>query len=165
MATPTALPASFTAGDVLTAANMNLLRGAFRVMQVVQGTTTTEVNTTSTSYVTTNITATITPSSTDSKVLAIWSCTASKDTTVTSSAYFALFRGTVAGTQVGGGSQAFFDLDNNARGGVGFAYLDSPATTSAQDYTVGIKTVSASTTVTANKAGSLGTIILMEISA
>ena len=34
MATPTALPASFSAGDVLTAANMNLLRGAFRVLQV-----------------------------------------------------------------------------------------------------------------------------------
>jgi hypothetical protein len=39
MATPTALPASFTAGDVLTAANMNLLRGAFRIVQVVQSQT------------------------------------------------------------------------------------------------------------------------------
>jgi hypothetical protein len=35
MATPTALPTAFVAADVLTAANMNLLRGAFRVLQVV----------------------------------------------------------------------------------------------------------------------------------
>ena len=34
MATPTNLPSTFVAGDVLTAANMNLLRGAFRIMQV-----------------------------------------------------------------------------------------------------------------------------------
>ena len=39
MATPTALPASFTAGDVLTAANLNLLRGAFRIVQVAQSQT------------------------------------------------------------------------------------------------------------------------------
>ena len=163
MATPTALPASFTAGDVLTAANMNLLRGAFRVLQVVNGTTTTEVSTTSTSYVTTNITATITPSSTSSKVLAIWSTTAAKDTTVFSHARYALFRGTVAGTELGEAS--WYDVDSGNRGGVGFAYLDSPATTSAQAYTVGIKTNSASTTVYANYGNILGSITLMEISA
>ena len=41
MATPTNLPASFVAGAILTAAQQNDLRGAFRVLQVVQGTTTT----------------------------------------------------------------------------------------------------------------------------
>jgi len=36
MATPTSLPASFTSGQVLTAAQMNNLRGGFRVLQVEQ---------------------------------------------------------------------------------------------------------------------------------
>jgi hypothetical protein len=163
MATPTTLPAAFTAGQVLTAAQMNDLRGAFRVLQIVQGTTTTEVTTTSTSYVTTNITATITPSSTNSKVLAIWSTIASKDTTNFSAVDLSLFRGTVSGTNIG--RVGWFDLDTNSQGTVGFAYLDSPSTTSAQTYTVGIKTNSPSTTVVANKSSALGTIILMEISA
>jgi hypothetical protein len=38
MATPTTLPASFVAGNILTAAQLNNLRGAFRVLQVVQAT-------------------------------------------------------------------------------------------------------------------------------
>ena len=36
MATPTALPSTFVANTVLPAADLNLLRGAFRVLQVVQ---------------------------------------------------------------------------------------------------------------------------------
>ena len=47
MATPTTLPASFTAGQVLTAAQMNDLRGAFRVLQVVQATKANTFSTTS----------------------------------------------------------------------------------------------------------------------
>jgi hypothetical protein len=38
MATPTTLPASFVAGSILTAAELNDLRGAFRVLQVVNAT-------------------------------------------------------------------------------------------------------------------------------
>jgi hypothetical protein len=38
MAAVTPLPATFVSGDVLTAAQMNDLRGAFRVLQVVSAT-------------------------------------------------------------------------------------------------------------------------------
>jgi hypothetical protein len=52
MATPTNLPATQTTGNVLTAAYMNDLRGAFRVLQVVQGTpVTAEVSNSTSTYV------------------------------------------------------------------------------------------------------------------
>jgi hypothetical protein len=66
MATPTSLPASFTTGAVLTAAQMNDLRGAFRVLQVLQGNTTSQVANSGTSYIDTGASVTITPSSTSS---------------------------------------------------------------------------------------------------
>ena len=69
MATPTNLPASFTTGAVLTAAQMNDLRGAFRILQVVSGSTTTETSTSSTTHADTTLTATITPQSASSQIL------------------------------------------------------------------------------------------------
>ena len=99
MAAVTTLPAAFTVGQILTSTQMNNLRGAFRVLQVVTGTTSTTVTTTSTSYVTTNLTATITPSATSSKILLIASLGLYKVTdSVFSEAYLQAFRGTVAGT-------------------------------------------------------------------
>ena len=73
MATPTSLPATFVAGNVLTAAQMNDLRGAFRILQVVRATDSTARSTTSTSFVDANISVTITPTSSSSDVLLIWS--------------------------------------------------------------------------------------------
>ena len=77
MATPTTLPASFTSGQVLTAAQMNNLRGAFRVLQVVN---TIKSDTFVSGSVSqggstdiTGMTASITPSSTSSKVLVTFS--------------------------------------------------------------------------------------------
>lgn len=70
MATPTTLPATFVAGNVLTAAQMNNLRGAFRVLQVVQTVKTDTFSTTSTSFTdVTGMSVSITPSATSSLVL------------------------------------------------------------------------------------------------
>ncbi len=69
MATPTNLPGSFSVGQVLTAANMNNIRGAFRILQVVYGTATIAVGTSSATWVDTGVTATITPQSSTSKIL------------------------------------------------------------------------------------------------
>jgi hypothetical protein len=72
MATPTTLPASFVSGAVLTAAEMNNLRGAFRVLQVVNGQNTGSFNRASNVYADwTSVTTTITPSSLTSKILVI----------------------------------------------------------------------------------------------
>jgi hypothetical protein len=50
MPTPTSLPAAFTVGQVLTAAQMNGLLGGFRILQVVASTTTTNVSNSTLTY-------------------------------------------------------------------------------------------------------------------
>jgi hypothetical protein len=72
MATPTPLPSSFVAAQVLTAAEMNDLRGAFRVLQVKEAQVETNQTFTSTSFIDlTNATVTITPSDINNKILLI----------------------------------------------------------------------------------------------
>jgi hypothetical protein len=166
MATPTTLPATFVAGAFLTAAQQNALRGAFRVLQVVSATSVTAVSTTSSSFVTSGLTATITPSSTSSKIYVV----ATLPIRVVSAGLcsVSLFRGTVAGTNLAVGAVPNFGYVYNAGGEVRGAYsmsiLDSPSTVSAQAYTVGIVTNS-SNTIDAMNGGATGTITLMEISA
>lgn len=70
MATPTTLPATFVAGNVLTAAQMNDLRGAFRILQVINTIKTDQFSTTSASFVdVTGVSLSITPSATSSNIL------------------------------------------------------------------------------------------------
>jgi hypothetical protein len=166
MAAVTTLPATFVAGNVLTAAQMNALRGAFRVLQVVSATSVTAVSTTGSSYVTSGLTATITPSSTSSKIYVV----ATLPIYVQSYGLCSvtLFRGTVAGTNLAVGAAPTFGYVTSAGGEIlgnyAMSILDSPSTASAQVYTVGIKTDS-SNTIQAMRSGSTGTITLMEISA
>jgi len=174
MATPTTLPATFVAGAVLTAAQQNALRGAFRVLQVVSFSTTTQTSSNSTTYVTTGLTASITPSSSTSKVLVIVNAN-TFNSTIGYLGTFTLFRGTVAGTNLGNGNEGFqatyvsgvYSILPN-----GLSYLDSPATTSATSYTFGMRSNNAANTVycqagtgAPSGTGSTGTITLMEISA
>lgn len=69
MATPTNLPASFNVNEVLTAAQMNNLRGAFRILQVVQASYAVQVTNNTTTFADTGLSAIITPQSTSSKIL------------------------------------------------------------------------------------------------
>jgi hypothetical protein len=165
MATPTTLPATFTSGQVLTAAQMNNLRGAFRVLQVVQATYATATTTTSTSYVTTGLNATITPSSTTSKILVMVTVPA-RNASSAGAGYFTIFRGTVAGTNLLG-SFGFSGVYSSGltRCTVASNYLDSPSTISAQTYTVGMKAESASSAIIAQEDSMTSTITLLEISA
>jgi hypothetical protein len=71
MATPTNLPAAVATGDVGTAAQFNNMRGAFRILQVVQGTTSTAATNATSTYADTGLTATITPQSSSSKILVL----------------------------------------------------------------------------------------------
>lgn len=136
MATPTNLPASFVSGNTLTAAQMNDLRGAFRILQVVQGTYSTQVLNATDQYVDTGLSATITPSSTSSKVLIFVNQTGcyksagnlnsglnlllvyGANITLSLFAYFGLYTATA--------------LQN--RGNFDHVYLHSPNTTSAITY-------------------------------
>ena len=166
MATPTTLPASFVAGNILEASQLNNLRGAFRVLQVVQGTSATETTTTSTSYVTTTLSATITPSSTSSKILIMQTGMAFV-TPATKGGNFTIFRGTVAGTNLATSATGFtilYSSSTDLMTPVTLQYLDSPATTSATTYTIGMK-VDSGGTLQVQRSATTACLILMEISA
>jgi hypothetical protein len=146
MATPTTLPASFTAGQVLTAAQMNNLRGAFRVLQVVS-TTKTDTFSASTSNTFTDITGlsvSITPSATTSKILVMVSMIGGA--TANGVANIQLVRGSTAiciGDAAGSRTRASASTDSNGLDqpfSTSINFLDSPATTSATTYKLTINT-------------------------
>ena len=172
MATPTTLPATFVAGNVLTAAQQNALRGAFRVLQVVTTTKTDFFTTTSGSLVDiTNFNVSITPSSSSSKILVLanWLCGVSTDTLIG----FTLFRGSTAINQSTGGSTNFSNINYSASANYvmnqSLNFLDSPATTSATTYKLQMSTGAG--TATFNRTGGsvlnggASNITVMEISA
>jgi len=140
---------------------MNDLRGAFRVLQVVSGATTTIVTTTSATYVDTTLTATITPQSSSSKILAMVSQTLYIDTASTDVG-LTLLRGAsvivdTKGIGFSGGGLSLSQWATNL--------LDSPATTSATTYKTQVKRNSGAGTLVVNVNSNIATLILMEISA
>ena len=165
MATPTNLPASFVTGAVLTAAQMNDLRGAFRILQVVFASTATQVTSASTTAVDTTLTASITPQSTSSKVLVCIQQNGLLKLTNDTSMSLNLYKGASLlanmGQQVGvTGSGA-----TNGVGGAGLMWLDSPATAASVTYKTSFFSVNNSATVAVQHAGATSTIVLMEVSA
>jgi hypothetical protein len=161
MATPTTLPATFVAGDVLTAAQMNGVRGAFRILQVVSSQLDSTFTTTSSSFVSVGLTATITPSSTSSRVLIIMS--GNQGNNSANITYSTVYRGTTAGTQLGAaGGFATEQATNLHRSSCSAVYLDSPATASAQIYTVAMKTTGG--TAGWNEDTGRTTLTLLEVS-
>ncbi len=134
-----------------------------KVLQVVYAYSVSNITTTSTSYVTTGIVGTITPSSATSKILVIASSQFSVSTS--NIGYMTIFRGTVAGTNLGptNGFALITTASSSTPQSLQTAvWLDSPSTTSAQAYTIGFKTNGGSVTV--NNAN-YGTITLIEVAA
>ena len=172
MATPTALPASFSAGDVLTAANMNLLRGAFRILQVVSATKTDAFSTTSTSYVDiTGLSVSITPSSTASKILILTGIAVSADANGRTSVQLKRGATDIAiSTGFADTNQTSVAYNNNYLSQfVSIAHLDSPATTSATTYKFQAKVAAGTGLINAQSGatthGNVSTLTVMEISA
>jgi hypothetical protein len=134
------------------------------ILQVVQGTTTTNTSTTSTTYVNTSLSATITPFATTSKILIIIATQGS--TSVNNFGYYlAPFRGGASGTNVTGFANGFGDMYGNASlvtASNSLVYIDSPSTTSATTYYLCIKTEAGNTAVIGGTG--IQTITLMEIS-
>lgn len=166
MATPTTLPASFVAGNILEAAQLNNLRGAFRVLQIVEGTTTTGVSSSSTTFADTGLTATITPSATSSKILVLVTQMGAGKTGGASgnALQLRIMRGA---TQILEHINLFFTnsvLDFYSAP-VHFQILDSPSTTSATTYKTTFANRVASSSVFLQDSTARSSIILMEISA
>jgi len=132
------------------------------VLQVVSATYSVQTTTTSTGVVSTGLTATITPSSTTSKVLAMASGAGAVYTN-NARGYWQIYRGTTGG--VGVGSAAWIlNSTGSIRSALSCIALDSPSTTSAQIYTfIFSSTDGGSLTTQFNNVNS--TMILMEVSA
>jgi len=111
----TALPAAIPTGKVL---------------QVVSETLSTQESTTSTSFVSTNLTASITPSSTSNKILIL--INAATYVNGIGSLYGTVYRGA---SNLGNIFQRDFDAGDAHGSGISINYLDSPSTTSSTTYT------------------------------
>ena len=181
MATPTTLPAAFVAGQILTAAQMNDLRGAFRVLQVVSVAKTDTFTTSSGTFVdVTGLTVSITPSSATSKILILATVTGNGQLNV-ASLQGILVRGATpiaVGDAAGSRTQTSFgNIENNLSDQVTapIMFLDSPATTSSTTYKIQVRSTAAAETVVINRsfgdtnavsqARGISTITVMEISA
>jgi hypothetical protein len=134
------------------------------ILQVVQGTSTTAVSTTSTSYVTTGLTVSITPKFSTSKIFV--SFTGMIHTTTGAQIAATIYRNS---TDLSSSSRGFVELYNSAGELQSMAcgvYLDSPATTSSTSYTVYMKLVqSLGQTAKFLSDSNLGVIVVMEVAA
>lgn len=139
-----------------------------KVLQVVSASTTTQTSTTSTSYVDTGITASITPSSASNKIMVIVACPVKSQTTNSTGAdnqKMSLFRGATQLTSAPSGTREGYGGGHSdyVYSGSHLSYLDSPATTSSVTYIVKIKANGGGTTIYAPHTGDSGVITLMEI--
>jgi len=132
------------------------------VLQVVQGSTATFTSTTSTSYIATNLTASITPKFSTSKILAlVSSCVTNVNAGVGN---YTIYRNS---TNLGGGSNSALGNYNASTTyyvwtPLIMSYLDSPSTTSSTTYTA-YMSAGAGTTAYFALGYQLSTIILLEI--
>jgi len=140
MPTPTSLPGSFSAGDILTASNMNLLRGAFRILRVTQATKTDTQDITSTTAVdVTGLSITTTPQSNTSKFLLVAQIAAASGSGMEGALVFAGGNSTTYVGDAAGNRQRIttgVDYGTNVARSLTMIYLDSPATASAITYKV-----------------------------
>ena len=143
-----------------------------KVLQVVQDTDTGNFSTTSSSYVDTGLSVSITPSSASSRIMIIVSnpeaYSGNGSVTIHNYATFNLVRNS---TQLTAGALGTYNYASTSNAPIFFArnsmsYLDSPATTSAVTYKVQAKIESTSTSVGyGGSATMINSIVVMEIGA
>ena len=139
---------------------------ASKVAQVVSATYNTATTTTSTSFVTTGLSASITPTLNTSKVFILVS-NSGYGSANTNTSNYTIFRGTVAGTNLATGTSAsmaqIYSPSGDSSMPIVASFMDSPATTSATTYTFAMKSGAGTTTTHAQKDGAQATITLWEI--
>jgi len=137
-----------------------------KVLQVVQGTLLTATSTTSTSLVTTGLTASITPLFSTSKI-AIFITAPCVTQTASNSLNSTIYRNSTNIAPSGAGTLVFSEIYSaaaNLFGQVAMNFIDSPATTSSTAYTAYFFSGTGAS-VTFNVNSQVATIILMEIAA
>ena len=134
------------------------------VLQVVYGTYATFVTASTNTPVDTGLTATITPTSSSSKILVLVSQNGMEKTTGNTYTLLRLLRGATVLQQIEGQlCYTATTATNSASSST--SYLDSPATTSATTYKTQIASGSNVAQVSAQASNSVSTITLMEIAA
>jgi hypothetical protein len=139
--------------------------GGGKVLQVVYAGYSTAVTSSTTAWVDTGLTATITPSSSTSKILVLGTINGVIKVGTNTSAQIQWLRGA---TQIARPSDyaAFTgDTSTNDIGSVSINYLDSPATTSATTYKAQFNSFNNSSYVQVQDNNVLSTLVLMEIGA
>jgi hypothetical protein len=134
MATPTNLPSSFSVGAILTAAQMNDVRGAFRILQVVTNTYSTAYSNSTNTYTDVGPSVDITPQATSSKILVVANINGAFKQTNNTALDLEIRRGTTTIYTATANFNTGSVLTNV--GSVTMVYLDSPATTALRTYKV-----------------------------
>ena len=148
-------------------ARLTTLEGNARIVQVIQAASITTATASTTSWTSSTLTATITPTSASNRIMVICHSGVGYDTRATTG-FFTLFRGTVSGTNLGNGTNGMTALYPAASTtewtNLALHYLDSPATTSATTYTLGMRcSATGIGTVSAQNNQSTGIMLLVEI--
>jgi hypothetical protein len=142
--------------------------GFGKVLQIVQGSTSTETRSSSNSLIDTTLTASITPSSSSSKVLVTVFQNGCDKSAANSGNQMVLklLRGSSVISTFGNNVTYTNSATVNSIGTVGTMYLDSPSTTSATTYKTQMSNGNNTANVgTQGTGGETSTITLMEISA
>jgi hypothetical protein len=140
------------------------MMGAGAVLQVVSYSASLSTSTTSSTYVTTGLAATITPTSATSKILVIASgavITVGSGTV----GYTTIYRNGSNLTGSNGMTTTYTSAGGNVWTPLGVTTYDSPASTSAQTYTLYIRVGGSGTTQFGDGGSSQQTITLLEIAA
>ena len=136
------------------------------VLQVVQSTYATSTSTTSSSFVDLGLSATITPTSSSSKILAIACLSCIYKNGANSSVGVNIVRTSTEIVKFSENTLSYTAGTGASGVSATMTYLDSPATTSATTYKIQFKNGSATgTNVTINDSNVTSTLTLLEISA
>jgi len=149
---------------VVAGSSSALQASAGKVLQVVNFSTSTETNSTTSTYIDTAITATITPSSASNKILVLASANGLAKLNQNTGGNLRIVRGATSVLEFGGAFGFTGSTANNVVGGASAEFLDSPSTTSATTYKIQVKNGSSVGDIRVNwDNNSNSTITLMEI--
>ena len=127
---------TYTAGEVLTAASLNdNFSASYKIVQIVTGSTSTEVTSASTTFVDTNLTATITPTSASNSILIVVTHQECMKTSANSQNRIKMrLMRDASSIQTIATDFLFTNTALFLFGSLSTQFLDSPATTSATTY-------------------------------
>lgn len=136
-----------------------------RIIQIQSTTVTTSSTTTSQTFVPTNLTATITPTSSSSKILIVVNgLFGITGTDLSNSSFFTIKRGSTDLSSGNGFGSIIVQVSGQAHDYLANPiYLDSPASTNSLTYTINFRGSSASNTTRWNPSALTSTIYLIEL--